>query len=183
MLETLIAERCGPALAGIKPGNLAACCVAKIPDLKKRIKKLNKELNNTGIYLEILCECPARALLFVYREKQLKNYLWRPEIRVLLNQYGYGDCHSVSDYISQLKSRLNGFEFPHEIGAFLGYPAHDIYGFIHHKDTGCLLCGEWKVYKNPESAKILFARYKKCRCAILKKLADGQTLTQIFCTA
>ena len=74
-------------------------------------------------------------------------------------------------------------EFPHEIGAFLGYPAHDIYGFINHKDRGCLLVGEWRVYEDAEGAVHLFDKYKRCRNAVLRRIDQGKTLAQIFCAA
>lgn len=183
MLEMLIARHCGPALAGIKPGNLVSCYKDRIPDIKSEIERLNGELNVKGIFLETVCECNARVLLLVYRKKQLEEYLKKPEIQELLNAYGYKGFDNVCEYIERLKTRLNGNEFPHEIGAFLGYPVHDIYGFIHHKDSGCLLVGEWRVYEDAEKAKVLFERYETCRCAIVKRLMQGKTLAQIFCAA
>ena len=91
-------------------------------------------------------------------------------------------------YLAIIKSRiyaqrLMNKEFPHEIGAFLGYPLHDIYGFINHKHQGCLLTGEWKVYENTEQAKKLFCRYNKCRKAVIKRINEGRTLTDLFCIA
>ena len=73
--------------------------------------------------------------------------------------------------------------FPHEFGAFLGYPAHDIDGFIAHRGEGYLLTGEWKVYRNEQAAKELFVRYHACRQSILQKMKEGKTLAQLFCTA
>ena len=77
----------------------------------------------------------------------------------------------------------NKENFPHEIGAFLGYPLHDIYGFIYHRDAGCILTGEWKVYEDEDGARKLFMRYNKCRRALLARLEEGKTLAQIFCAA
>ena len=82
-----------------------------------------------------------------------------------------------------MRIRLEDKEFPHEIGAFLGYPVQDIYGFIYHKDEGCLLVGEWRVYSNKENAKIMFLRFKRCRKALLKRVMDGNSLADIFCVA
>ena len=47
----------------------------------------------------------------------------------------------------------------HEIGAFLGYPIHDIYGFINNRDEQCLLTGEWKVYADADNAKNVLQIY------------------------
>ena len=141
---------------------------------------LNAKLNRKDIYLEIICECDKTAVILVYKRKLLTEYLNRPEILELLKKFGYKKCDDVSGYISQLKRRMSGEDFPHEIGAFLGYPIHDIYGFIENRQQGCLLIGEWRVYKNAEAAAELFRRYKCCRCAILKRIAQGKTLAQIF---
>lgn len=183
MLEKLIAYHCGPALAGIKPGNLVACYKDQIPDLKHKIQQLNAVLNKRDIFLEILCECGKRILLLVYRKKLLESYLGKSEIRALLSDYGYKDCSSLGEYILRLSQRLKQSDFPHEIGAFLGYPINDIYGFINHKDCGCLLVGEWRVYDDADTAKSLFHRYRCCRCAILRQIEHGKTLAQIFCAA
>ena len=42
MFEELIAQHCGPALAGIKPGNLVTCYKKKMPDVKTEIDRLNR---------------------------------------------------------------------------------------------------------------------------------------------
>ena len=183
MLETLIAYHCGPALAGIKPANLVACYRANNPNLYEEICWLNLQLNRKDIYLEILCTCDRRILLLVYRSRVLQQYLQQEEVQALLRAYGYEDSWDLSRRFQHLKRRLQEHEFPHEIGAFLGYPIADIYGFIHHKDEGCLLTGEWKVYHNPESAEKTFLRYKACRRALVRRISAGQTLAQVFCAA
>lgn len=183
MIEHVIAYHCGPALAGIKPSNIAACYKSKIPNIHEEIKRLNAQLNCKDIYFDILCECEKRALVMVYRRNKLCSYLQREEISELLYSFGYDREIDLEKYTDRLKSRLNKAEFPHEIGAFLGYPAHDIYGFINHKNEGCLLTGEWKVYKDADTAKKLFERYSRCRCALLKRILQGKTLAQVFCAA
>ena len=104
----------------------------------------------------------------------------------LLQSCGYPKNFSLDLYLDFLKKRINdqyadGKDFPHEIGAFLGYPIHDIYGFIYHKNEGCLLTGEWKVYAQAEQAEKIFCRYQLCRKAILKRVNEGKTLEQLFC--
>lgn len=183
MIEKTIAYFCGPALAGIKPANIVACYKAKIPDIHKEIERLNRQLNVRDIYFEILCECEKRVLLMVYRKAVLYRYLCREDMKRLLRSFGYEMEINLKDCIQRLKTRMDGRDFPHEIGAFLGYPAHDIYGFIHHRDEGCLLTGEWKVYENPDAAKKIFSRYHTCRCAIVKRVEQGRTLAEIFCAA
>lgn len=180
MLERLIAYHCGPALAGIKPANLAACYKERIPGLRQKIANLNTQLNGMGIYADILCECDRRVLVMVYRKRVLEKHLQSPEMAAFLRDFGYPRNVSVRGYVNHLRTRLRQDSFPHEIGVFLGYPLHDIHGFIHHPAAGCLLVGEWKVYRDAEGARKLFDRYSACRKALLKRVAHGFTLAQIF---
>lgn len=180
-MEKLIAYYCGPALAGIKPANIVACDKGKFTDINSEVNKLNSQLNCKDIYFRVLCDGEKKTLLIVYRSKILKKYLANDEIRNFLQSYGYPSEVTIDGYICYLASRLKEDKFPHEIGAFLGYPLHDILGFINHKNEGCLLVGEWKVYKNADEAQKLFDRFLACRRAIAKRMAMGQTLAQVFC--
>ncbi len=180
-MEKMIAYHCAPALAGIKPSNIVTCYKKKIENLGEKIEKLNKELNEKDIYVEILCECEKKALVMVYRRKVLEKTLQDESVREFLFNMGYPYNAEVERYLEILKTRLKGKEFSHEIGAFLGYPVHDIYGFMYHKDEGCLLCGEWKVYENADAAEKLFHRFNACRTALCRKLDGGKTLAQMFC--
>lgn len=177
----MIAYHCAPALAGIKPSNIVTCYKNKIKNLDEKIKKLNEELNSKDIYVEILCECEKKALVMVYRRKVLEKALQDEDVREFLFSMGYPYNAEIERYLEILKTRLKGKEFSHEIGAFLGYPVHDIYGFMYHKDEGCLLCGEWKVYENADAAEKLFHRFNTCRAALCRKVDSGKTLAQMFC--
>lgn len=180
-MENLIAYYCGPALAGIKPANIVACDKNKFSDINAEVEKLNSQLNCKDIFFKVLCEGERKNLLIVYRSKVLEKYLVNEEIYTFLRSYGYPAEVTIDGYINYLASRLKENDFPHEIGAFLGYPLHDILGFINHKNEGCLLVGEWKVYKNADEAQKLFKRFLACRKAIAKRMAMGQTLAQVFC--
>ncbi len=182
-MERTIAYYCAPALAGIKPANIVACHKSKISDINQKIRELNIQMNGRDIYFETLFECENRILVMVYRKKLLRKTLMRKDIKLFLGSFGYPVEGSVEELISHLKSTMSKQEFPHEIGAFLGYPIHDIQGFLYHKNQGCLLCGEWKVYKDVERAKMLFDRFASCRRAVIKRVLRGQTLAQIFCAA
>ena len=181
MLEKMIAQHCAPALAGIKTANLVSCSKTEYKNLDESMQKLNRDMNRRGIFFKKMCECKNRVLVLVYREKKLSEYLERREIKQLLSEYGYDGCKSVDDYINRLKIRLKRPEFPHEIGAFLGYPAHDIYGYINNQP--CLLVGDWRVYKDKENAQKLFERYKRCKMEVVKRIESGRTLSQMFCAA
>ncbi len=116
-----------------------------------------------------------------YRRAVLEKTLCEEKIYRFLRTFGYPERVTLDGYIEFLKSRMKNQEFPHEIGAFLGYPLHDIQGFLYHKNYGCLLCGEWKVYKDAERAKKLFERFAACRNAVVNMVKRGYTLAQIFC--
>ena len=180
-MEKLIAYHCAPALAGIKPSNIVTCYKDRIENLHEKIESLNCQLNKKDIYVEILCECEKKALVMVYRKNALEKALNGEVVREFLIKQGYPEKGKVEDYIAVLKKHLTREEFSHEIGAFLGYPMHDIYGFMYHKDEGCLLCGEWKVYENADAAEKLFHRFKCCRRALCEKIDSGKTLAQMFC--
>lgn len=184
MLEALLAYHCAPAMAGIKASNMVVCQKERIPDIHNEIEKLNNELNRKDIYIEILCECEKRVLAIVYRKSVLEKHLQSRMNRAFLVQYGYPEIGSLADYLNVLRTRLDCDTFPHEIGVFLGYPLHDIYCFINHRDEGCLLIGEWKVYHNVEEAEKLFCRFKACRKALVRHITErGKTLAQVFCAA
>ncbi len=183
MIEKLIAYYCGPSLAGIKPSNIASVSKEKYKNIHIKIKKLNEDLNKKDIYIRPLCECRKRVLVIVYRKKVLEKHLKNQQINKFLAEYGYSNLNSAEEYIAKLKDKLSFESFPHEIGAFLGYPLHDVYGFINNPKNGCLLVGEWKVYGDVENAKKLFCRYDNCRRGIIKRMNKGHSLERIFCTA
>lgn len=183
MIEREIAYHLAPALAGIKPANIVSLCKKKFSAIHREIKDLNEQLNCRGIYFEILCECEKRVLVMGYRKNVLWGYLCTEEIRRLLSSFGYCVEKGAEECIDCLKKRMALKDFPHEIGAFLGYPVHDIYGFIEHRGEGCLLTGEWKVYENAEEAERLFKRYNTCRCALAARIEQGKRLFEIFSAA
>lgn len=183
MFERTIAYHCAPAMAGIKPSNLVSCSKSKYPNVHQQIDALNSKLNAEDIYLDIVCECPSRVLLIVYRRANLLAQLRDPAVAAFLESYGYASDGSLEDYLELLSERLDCDKFPHEIGAFLGYPLHDIAGFIRCQGKDCLYVGDWKVYDDLDTAKKTFFRYKVCRKAVLQKVVRGQSLSQIFVAA
>ena len=183
MLEKILAYHCSPAMAGIKPSNIVTCQKDKFPDVKEQIKELNDKLNQRDIYIEVLCECPKHSLLIVYKKSKLIEQLSNKDVQAFLKEYGYKPNGSLDDYLNKLRENLHCDHFPHEIGCFLGYPLHDINGFINYKGQDYLYVGPWKVYADVENAQKMFNRYKNCSKSILRRVLKGQRLTQIFCAA
>lgn len=183
MLEQMLACHCSPAMAGIKPSNIITCDKNKMIDVKQQMAQLNSKLNSKDIYIDTLCECKNRLLLIVYRKKKLMKQLKDRDISKFLKSYGYDENGTLNDYFNVLRSHLCMDDFPHEIGAFLGYPLDDIYGFINSKGKDFLYVGAWKVYSDVEGAQKMFCRYKNCTKAICKRVENGQSLAQIFYAA
>jgi len=180
-LEKLVAFHCSPALFGLKASNIVNCSKKDYPDLKKEILLLNRKLNKKGIFIETLCECDLNALIIVYKKKCLQEYLQRKDINDFLVNEGYPKSEAIEIYLKKLRLKLTcGGAFPHEIGAFLGYPIGDIYGFMHKETSVCLFTGYWKVYSNVEETKEKFKRYDKCRSAIMRMMSEGKDLAAIL---
>lgn len=180
-MDYFFAYYCAPALAGIKSANIVSCDRLKIDNAEEKISVLNKQLNKKDIFFDILWRCRKSILVMVYRKEVLEKTLSEEKIYRFLRTFGYPEIVTADGYIKFLKARMENQDFPHEIGAFLGYPLHDIQGFLYHKDYGCILCGEWKVYKDAEMAKTLFERFESCRKAVVKRVLMGYSLAQIFC--
>lgn len=182
-MEALLARVCAPALAGIKPSNLVAVDKRKYPRAHEELDRLGARLATRGICFTVLCECETKALVLVYREAVLRRTLCDPEIAAILSAFGYEADAPAEKQLAHLRCRMTCGEFPHEIGAFLGYPAADIRGFLSDRREGVKLVGEWKVYDDAEGAKRLFSRYAACRSGVARRLAGGSTLAEIFCAA
>jgi len=180
--ERIIGGLCAPALAGIKPSNLISL-KKNVGDVKAQVRLLHSQLSRRGIHLRILRETEEKLLILVYRPDKLLAYLVRDEIKAFLVSMGYPEDGNLETYLDILSSRLQQEDFPHEIGAFLGYPIEDIRGFIHNSREGILLVGEWKVYSDAEKARRTFERYRSCRQGVVRRLMAGSSLAQIFCAA
>ena len=82
-------------------------------------------------------ESEGKCLVLFYRPEQLEAYLGSPEVSKLIREYGYADMN-LEEMLMRLSGRAadfaaRGMGFPHEIGAFLGYPAEDVRGFIENE--------------------------------------------------
>lgn len=182
--ERMMANYCAPTLMGMKAGNIFS-----VPyEEKNRVMDLdntyNRQLNPHGIYIEILCLCERRALIYVYRREDLWRELHRKEQKEYLESLGYevsGDIYSV---LQTLKERIGRKgEFPHEIGVFLSYPMEDIRGFIRFKGKEFKINGYWKVYGDVHKTKGLFESFSRCRKIMCEGLSQGKNLNELLYVA
>lgn len=183
MLEKLIINHCSPTLAGLKTGSLFGIIFDNRYQLKDDIQNINNKLNEKGVYVRVLKIENERALVYVYRKKHLENDFLNEEIKGLLQKIGY-KTNDTNKCLNMLATRLKkNFEFPHEIGLFLGYPLEDVKGFIKHKGCNCCYQGVWKVYSPESNALKVFAKYNKCTKVYYKKWNEGFSLTRLtICT-
>ena len=98
----------------------------------------------------------------------------------MLTREGYPVDGGLEAMLSALRRRLEGADFPHEIGLFLGYPPVDVEGFRRNGGRNCKLCGPWKVYGPVEEARQRFRTFHRCRAALCRRVASGMTLAQLF---
>jgi hypothetical protein len=113
-----------------------------------------------------------RFLILYYRPGCLQETLNRTDNRELLHDFGYGlDCNLEGD-LAHLQARLRG-PFPHEIGIFLGIPAHDVVGFMVNQGKNYLLNRYWKVYHNPEQARRVFDAFDAAKQTMARLIGLG----------
>ena len=128
-----------------------------LDDLEECIQYYNELLNKKDIYLKVL-KIKERSMIYVYQKEKL-------------------NCTSLDTLILDLQKRLNDYDFPHEIGLFLGYPMTDVLGFIEGKEH--LSVGYWKVYSHVKNCQHTFDKYHKCTHELCKRFNQGESVEQI----
>ena len=172
--EYTLGKQCGVTFAGIKPASLFGMKRSEAG----KLKGLERRFRKRGFSFERMKRNGERVSLYIYHAERLKGVLFDSENKNFLEGLGYR-YGTVSEAVGQLKKRMRGEDFPHEVGIFLGYPLEDVRGFIADPCGGTML-GWWKVYRNAEEKAKTFARFRQCTECICRKLESGQTLAQIF---
>lgn len=178
--DELIINHCAPALSGIKIANIFTYQYDSKKELEKEVSSYNDILSCRNINISIIKDDNNKAIVYVYNEKELENYLLDDEIFEFLESYGY-KSRNIYDSIEFLKTRMQYAEsFPHEIGIFLGYPLIDINGFINNYGKNSLYTGYWKVYHNKNEAIKIFDNYNKCRDFYISTFLNGKGILEIM---
>lgn len=180
--EIVMIEQCAPALAGLKPAGLFRVEARDRAALYARAAGWDGALRPRGLRVCVLCEQAQSHtyLIYVFREKQLRPVLARPEVQAYLRGRGYHRADACGGYLCQLAQRLRAAPpFPHEIGVFLGYPLTDVIGFVENNGKNYTCCGCWKSYGDAAAAQALFAQYKKCTRVYLRCYRGGTPLTRL----
>mgnify|MGYP000338015016 FL=1 len=175
-LQVQLILQCAPFLKGIK-----IACILNITEENSR--ELYEILEGTGIKFKILTRNHGKCLVFLYRRESFSRYLKRTDVREFLGSYGYEDVEPEK-MLERLSKRVCQYSdgeicFPHEIGAFLGYPMADVQSFIEKDGKDSLFSGYWKVYNNPGRAKMIFWAYDKAKTSAVNEYLIGKNIRDI----
>jgi len=176
-IDSDIAFHGAPTLMRVKCANLISIDRNEA-ETAEYLNDFSIRLKSEGFRAVQLCRCRARTLVYIFNEKMLSAWLSTSQVSGFLENYGYTSDMSIDEKLMKLSVHMSCGSFPHEIGAFLGYPIGDIKGFISNSGKNCLLCGYWKVYENEEKARQTFAVYDRCREILFDRLNKGLDLFQ-----
>ena len=168
--------QCAPFLKGLK----VSCVITVDSQSYSTLKEL---MDGLGIEYHKLSESGGRCLVLFYRPEELEAYLKRREVYALICEYGYA-AMGLSEMLERLSHRVAecaemNLGFPHEIGAFLGYPTGDVRGFIRNGGKDSLMTGYWKVYGNVPAAKMIFNRYDRAKDCAVNEFLTGKSIREI----
>lgn len=176
-VETQLALRCAPLIAGLKPSNLLIINTCQA-------QALYKLLQDTKFSVYELYRIGMESVLLLYADKPLLFCLEQPEVRTMLWQKGYRDFSLralLDGFAARYRScRRSGEEFPHEMGLFLGYPPEDVRGFLENGGKHALYTGYWKVYQNPAQKIRLFKSYDQAKTCLIRFIANGAGMAEVL---
>ena len=148
-----IALQCAPFLKGLK----VSCVITMDAELYDTLPELFFGMN---IAWHRLSGSEEKCLILFYRPGQMEEMLHRLAERVR-------DCSE------------RGMGFPHEIGAFLGYPIEDVRGFIENEGRKYLMIGYWKVYSDLAWARMTFKEYDRAKNCAVNEFLTGKSIREI----
>lgn len=169
--------QCAPFLKGLK----VSCIISVENALYDGIAEL---FRGTAVAYRRLSGPAGKCLVLFYRPDELEAYLNSPPVQELIRQYGYAGM-DLDGMICRLEKRIGEFSergmgFPHEIGAFLGYPAEDVKGFIENEGKKYLMIGYWKVYSDLAGARMVFKEYDRAKDCAVNEFITGKSIREII---
>jgi len=182
--ERYLIEQCAPTLAGIKVGSLFHYAAEEDEDINDIVHCWSNRLFEKGVKTYLIRKSFKGGLVYVFRPSALYKLLSDKDIKEFLDSHGFAGCDDPDTYVERMRCRFcNEFCFPHEIGIFLGYPLHDVRGFIKNNGRNFRLCGFWKVYDKEDYAERLFAQYNKCRSIYKTMFEKGSNVLKLTVAA
>lgn len=173
-----IAVQCSPVLMDVKPSNLLILT-------REEEERFLRTKMPDGITCICLYAGEKKSTWLLYRRDWVEAELLWPHTKEFLEGYGYRSGKDTADeMLCRLQKRFTGYkegeiDFPHELGVFLGYPLHDVKGFIEHRGKNYLCSGYWKVYRNETKAKKTFQLYQTVRDMVLQMIDAGRDLYEV----
>ena len=179
-MALLLAIHCAPILSGSKAANIMTVTVHEFD-------RIGYLLQGTGIRYRFLKTKGDKGILYLYREKRLRQYLEQEEIQEFLSEYGYDEVN-IAKMLNLLSKRIQLYNdqeavFPHEIGVFLEYPLGDVKGFLANEGKNFMYSGYWKVYQDLQGAVRRFIQYDMERELTIQALMQGKTIREIALAA
>lgn len=179
-MALLLAIHCAPILSGSKAANIMTVTVHEFD-------RIGYLLQGTGIRYRFLKTKGDKGILYLYREKRLRQYLEQEEIQEFLSEYGYDEVN-IAKMLNLLSKRIRMYNdqdavFPHEIGIFLEYPLGDVKGFLANEGKNFMYSGYWKVYQDLQGAVRRFTQYDMERELTIQALMQGKTIRDIVLAA
>ena len=179
-MALLLAIHCAPILSGSKAANIMTVTVHEFD-------RIGYLLQGTGIRYRFLKTKGDKGILYLYREKRLRQYLEQEEIQEFLSEYGYDEVN-IAKMLNLLSKRIRMYNdqdavFPHEIGVFLEYPLGDVKGFLANEGKNFMYSGYWKVYQDLQGAVRRFIQYDMERELTIQALMQGKTIREIALAA
>lgn len=176
-LHFQIVLQCAPFLKRLKASSL----ISLGEDLCEGLPEMFDEMD---ISWKVLVRKKGKCVFLFYHAEELEEYVNEPKIRKFLDGFGYKGM-SLKEMLNHLEKRMCGMEegkkgFPHEIGAFLGYPAEDVEGFIKNNGKKYLFIGYWKVYHDPFGAVKTFRAFDEARKYAVNEFLAGKSLQEIL---
>lgn len=176
-LKFQVVLQCAPFLKGLK----VSCLISMDADLYPYLKDLFKGMS--VIYHRLSCS-EGKCLVLFYRPDELEAHVNEAPARELIAQYGYREMN-LQQMLERLTGRVKecsekGMGFPHEIGVFLGYPIEDVKGFIEKEGRESLMTGYWKVYSDPNGARMIFKEYDRAKECAVNEFLDGKSIREIL---
>lgn len=175
-LASFIAWQAAEVVAGVKPANLInildreLACGRNMSNLWEKHK--TSVLKNGNIRGMMLKQKSDRKLALIYNPAELENVLQKTPVKKTLGKLGY-EYNNADEALRYLQTRMQGTDFPHEVGFFLGYPIKDVYGFMGLCELPVAGNGPWKMYGKLESSLNVLNKHIEAREVVIDALCSG----------
>jgi hypothetical protein len=176
-LASYLALEAAEVIDGIKPANLINLidrqhsCGRNIYQFWQRHGK--RLLAHSGLAVRELVYRNDGVLILIYHPARLAAHLKTPKVANFLHKAGYSRPTVMMQVLEALTSRFAVGDFPHEIGALLGYPLKDVAGFMGWVRLPVSHQGPWKMYGDPRPGLVVAAACRGCRETMASRLAMG----------